>query len=227
MSAEIVYYTDNALDPRLAALCRRQLLAAVGARPIQTVALNRAAGFGIQTVMFGERGILQMLRQIEMGLKRAKAEVIFLAEHDVLYHPSHFEFMPARADTFYYNINVWHVAVGLPNCPDGHAVYYDAQQVSGLCAYRELLLDFYRQRIEQFDQERFDRHYEPGLKQTVGGQRVENRQSTYPNLDIRHGGNLTPSKWSRKDFRNAKYARGWREADELPGWGRLADLFKA
>lgn len=217
----IVFYTDNQLRPEIAGPCRAQLQRAAAGLDIITVGLNTRAGFGEQLVVFGERGIVQMHRQILIGLERARADYVFLTEHDVLYHPSHFTFVPPRADTFYYNTHVWHVRY-----PDGHAVYYDAQQVSGLCASRELLVSYYQQKVALLANEGFDGHYEPGLRQKVGSRLVENWQADYPNLDIRHGANLTRSKWKPADFKNARFAAGWREADELDGWGRLADLFK-
>ena len=221
LEASVVYYTDHTLPPELYALCRDQLIRAAQGREIVTVGLNRHSEFGDPHLYTGERGILTMHRQILTGLEYAHGDVVFLAEHDVLYSPTHFDFIPARADTFYYNVHVWHTRY-----PDGHSVFYDAQQVSGLCASRALLLDYYRARIEQLERDGFNGHYEPGLHQSVGGQRVENRWSLYPNLDVRHGANLTASKWSPKDFRNKHHAATWQEADELPGWGPLADLFR-
>lgn len=222
MRPGIIYYTDCQLDPDIFCLCRDQLLLAAGGMDIQAISLGGAAGFGAQTIMYGERSIVQMHRQILMGLERSKADYVFLCEHDVLYHPSHFEIVPPRSDTFYYNVNVWKV-----RWPDGHAVWTDdCQQVSGVCASRALLVSFYQQRIAQIASAGFNRHYEPGLKQTVGGSKVENWQSTYANLDIRHGGNLTRTKWAPGEFRNARYARGWKEADSVEGWGRVADVLK-
>jgi hypothetical protein len=218
----MVYYTDSVLDEAIAAPVRAQL-ATIGAErglPIVTAALGRRLSFGTKNIRFHshKRGVVTMLRQILAGLENSSADYVFLTEHDVLYHPSHFDFAPARDDTFYYNVNVWHVRY-----PDGHAVRWDdCQQVSGCCASRALLLDFYRARLAQVERDGFNRHYEPGLKQTVGGQRVENWQAAYANLDIRHGANLTPSKWSTADFRNA--VTGWQETDELPGWGRLVEV---
>jgi len=216
MHKSIVYYTDNRLPGDLAALCRNQLVCAAGEAEIVYVSLGMAIGFWPTVIIQAERGILTMHKQILAGLEKATGDYVFLAEHDVFYHPSHFDFVPLREDTFYYNIHVWHVRY-----PDGHAVFYDAQQVSGLCASRKLLLDFYRQRIIQLKHDGPNRHYEPGLKQTVGGQRVENWKSEMPNLDIRHSGNLTPSKWSPADFRNKKYAAGWREMAKAPGWDEI------
>lgn len=221
MLRSVVFYTDHGLDPKLYALCRDQLQRAALGLNLITVALERPSGFGTQVVLPDERGVLTMHRQILAGLRLAPPGAVWLCEHDVLYHPSHFHFVPERPDTFYYNVNVWHVSYY-----DGHAVYYDAHQVSGLCAERDLLMDYYDRRIGQLQAEGFNRHYEPGLRQTVGGQRVADWRSAYANLDIRHGRNLTTSKWSLDDFRDKRYAAGWQEADELPGWGRLADLFQ-
>ena len=217
MHKSIVYYTDNRLLGDLATLCRNQLVRAADKTEIVYVSLGMAIGFHPTVIIQAKRGILTMHEQICEGLINATGDYIFLAEHDVCYHPSHFDFVPLRDDTFYYNINMWHV-----RWPDGYAVAWDdCQQVSGLCASRELLLDYYQQRIAQIEREGFNRHYEPGLKQTVGGQRVGNWKSEMPNLDIRHGGNLTKSKWSPTDFRNARYAVGWREMPKAPGWDEI------
>jgi hypothetical protein len=50
---------------------------------------------------------LDMFTKILKALEASEAEVIFFAEHDVLYHPKHFDFIPPKRDVFYYNINVW------------------------------------------------------------------------------------------------------------------------
>lgn len=217
-SASIVYYTDHHLPPDLAQVCRRQLLRAAGGLEILAVALNKPTGFGAMITLMAERGILTMHRQILMGLDRAAGDYVFMCEHDVYYSPTHFTFVPARDDTYYYNVNVVHA-----RWPDGKAVYWDnCQQVSGLCASRALLLDYYTQRIAQIERDGFNRHYEPGLHQTVGGQRVENWKSGEPNIDIRHGKNLTPSKWAVTDFRNPRNAQGWQELGRAPGWESIA-----
>lgn len=208
----IVYYSDNRLDPVIMAVCQRQMLRTN--LPIVSVSLA-PLDFGHNIVLSAERGPLTLLRQTLVGLEASDTDIVFFCEHDVLYHPSHFDFTPPRSDTFYYNTNVWKV-----RWPDGHAVWTDdLQQTSGLCAYRDLLIDFYCQRIAQVECEGFNRHYEPGSKQTVGSQLVENWQSSYPNLDIRHHNTLTRSKWSPDEFRNQRYAKGWKEASAVPGWG--------
>lgn len=209
---EIIYYTCNTHDEKIETKCREQL-STYGGWPIVSVSLNKQIDFGDKRmVMEGTRGAEMMHRQILMGLLMSSEEFVFLCESDVLYHPSHFDFAPARKDTFYYNTNVWKVRAS-----DGHAVWTDdLQQVSGICVWRQLAIEFFRRRIEEIEEKGFDGHFEPGEKL---GEKSENYQSKVPNICIRHGKTLTKSKWSPDEFRNPKYAKGWKEAKKVPGWG--------
>lgn len=203
----IIYYTCNTHKPEIDELARNYL-SKVGLSII-SVSLNKKIDFGdVRIVMEGQRSPLTMHRQIVMGLEASQADYIFLAESDVLYHPTHFDFTPIKDDFFYFNTNVWKL-----RWKDGHCVRTDiSQQLSGMCGSKELLLNFFKKRVAQIEQEGFNRHYEPqeGIK--------ENYQSEIPNICIRHNANLTMSKWSVNDFRNKKYAKGWKEADYVPGW---------
>lgn len=210
----IVYYTDNRLDPLIMGAVQRQIKNSVNSHAIISVSLQPLR-FGENTVLDLKRGPLTLHKQILAGLEACKADIIFLCEHDILYHKSHFDFVPPDKDKFYYNTNVWRVRY-----PDGHAVWTDnLQQTSGVCAYRELLLDFYRKRVEAIEKSGFDGHYEPNPR--------ANWQSEFPNLDIRHSKTMTKSKWSPEEFRDPKYAQGWKEASEIPGWGRVEGNLKS
>jgi len=182
-----------------------------------------------------ERGYLSMFKQILAGLEELETDIVFFAEHDVLYHPSHFEFTPERKDVIYYNDNVWKVRL-----EDGHALHYDCNQTSGLCAYRETLIEHYKQRIKNTEAQlaklgntrayrNFIRRqgFEPGTHgraERVDDLGHEVWQSAYPNIDIRHDGNLTPNRWNQEQFRNKRSCRNWQEADEVPGWGMTKEL---
>jgi hypothetical protein len=165
-----------------------------------------------------------MFRQILAGLEALDTDYVFFAEHDVLYHPSHFDFVPDECDRYYYNTNVWKLRV-----EDGHCLHYDCRQTSGLCADRELLIKHYRERVRRVEAEGFSRKmgFEPGTHkraERVDDYGSDSWQSAYPNVDIRHGGNLTPSRWSKEQFRDQRYTAGWIESDEIPGWGRGIDV---
>lgn len=221
-SKAIIYYTCNTHKPEIDEKCREQLSKA--GLPIVAVSLNKELDFGNERItMQGERSPLTMHKQILAGLQKCQAEYVFLAESDVLYHPSHFEFTPARKDVFYFNTNVWKIRY-----PDGHAVWTDdLQQLSGMCGSLELFIDFFSKRIEQIEREGFNRHYEPSARQNIyprergGKYGQENWQSKTPNVCIRHNGTLTKAKWSPDDYRDKQFAKGWKEAEEVPGWGRI------
>ena len=205
----IIYYTCNTHKPKIDDLAR-QFLSKIGL-PIISVSLNKKINFGdLRIVMHGERSPLMMHRQIVKGLEACGTKYAYLAESDVLYHPSHFDFSPTRDDVFYFNINVWKL-----RWADGHCVRTDiSQQLSGMCGSRELLLNFFKKRVAQIERKGWNRHYEPreGIK--------ENYQSEICNICIRHDMNLTGSKWSVNAFKNKRFARGWKETEigNIKGW---------
>jgi len=220
----VIYYTDNRLDERIAKAAQAQITASANGHEIVSVSLA-PVDFGENIVLDRERGPLTMFEQILAGLEASTADVVFFCEHDVLYHPSHFDFVPPRKDVFYYNTNVWKVRL-----TDGHAVRVDdCRQTSGLCAYRELLLEHYRKRVELVKANGFTRRmgFEPGTHnraERVDDYKAEGWESECPNIDIRHGRNLTESRWRKDQFRNQRYTKGWAEADAVPGWGRFEDV---
>lgn len=209
MKKAIVYYTCNTHRIEIDELCRKQLSKIN--LPIVSVSLNKDLDFGdIRLRTEGQRSPLTMHKQIVMGLEASQSDYIFLAESDVLYHPSHFDFTPPRDDVFYFNINVWKL-----RWADGHCVWTDiSHQLSGMCGSRQLLLNFFKKRVAQIEKEGWNRHYEPreGIK--------ENYQSEICNICIRHDANLTGSKWSVNDFKNKRYAKGWKETEieNIKGW---------
>jgi len=213
--AAVLYYTDNRLDPRIMAACQRQLLRA--GLPIVSVSLEPLA-FGHNVVVQGQRGPITMFRQILTGLEIITEDVIFFAEHDVLYHPSHFEFVPTDPDVVYYNNNVWKVDAGT-----GRALFHYSNHTSQLCAWRETLLAHYLRRVEICEERGFSRRmgFEPGTHGRA--ERVDDLicatwMSEYPNLDLRHGQNLTQTRWRKSQFRNQRFTKGWTEADHVPPW---------
>lgn len=207
----IVFYTDNQLNLRIAHAVQRRLKT-IGL-PIVSVSLKPMT-FGTNICLPLARGYLAMFKQILAGLEASTAEIVFLCEHDVLYHPTHFNFVPPRKDRFYYNENFWKLRV-----EDGHALHYDAKQVSGLCAYRALLIDEYKKRVAIVERDGYSRStgFEPG---THDG-KAQAWKSEWPIVDIRHDHNLTKNRWTIDEFRDKSTASNWIEAEEVPGWGKI------
>jgi hypothetical protein len=216
-SKGIVYYSDCRGDTDILEAVKRQLLRATNGHRIVSVTLA-PVDLGTNIVLPLERGYLTMFKQILAGLETLDTDIAFLCEHDVAYHPSHFDFVPPRDDVYYYDVNTWKV-----DAATGRALHYVTRQTSGLCASRALLVQHYRARVERVEREGFTRAigFEPGTHRTPRGIDdfpSDEWRSPVPNVDIRHGFNLTPSRWDRSLFRNPNACLGWTEADAVPGW---------
>ncbi len=217
-----IYYTDFNVDDTVAEYVRQSIK--VGIKRIVSVSLNKPVELGDNITLQAERGYLTMFKQILLGLEALETDIVFFTEHDVMYHPSHFDFVPPSKDKYYYNTNVIKLRL-----EDGFTVKVDdCRQLSGLCAYRDLLVAHYRERIRRVEEEGFSRKmgFEPGTHnraERVDDIKSEIWQSEYPNIDIRHGKNMTSSRWSPDQFRNQKFTKGWTEGtlDGIPGWEDL------
>ena len=242
----IIYYTDNQLDPKIMAACQKQLMLLESSKlPIISVSL-KPIEFGVNYVMPLERSHLTMTKQILKGLEESSADVIFFCEHDVLYHPSHFDFTPPKKDVYYYNENSW-----LLRAKDGHCLYYDHKSQSGLCAYRETLLKHYQKKVARLQElwEESEQNtkpvkaasgndipyreavhrvgFEPGANTRpfrIDDLPAEGWRSPFPNVDIKHDNNLTWNRWKIDQFRDKTPAKTWKEADEIPGWGKGKEI---
>jgi glycosyltransferase involved in cell wall biosynthesis len=215
-----VWYTDNRANSKI---LRSSLdyLSAIPNLDLIRVGI-RESEFVDQVLPNRERGYLTMFEQILAGLEALDTDVAFLCEHDVLYHPSHFELVPTEGK-YCYNINTWKVDV-----VTGKAVTYITKQTSGLFANRQLLIEHYRKRISRVRAEGFTRKmgFEPGSHNRK--ERVDDiwsiaAHSRFPNIDLRHDKNLTSSRWSPDQFRDKRNCQGWEEstASAIPGWPDL------
>jgi hypothetical protein len=233
----ILYYTDNRLDEKIMKRCQDSIKKAN--LPITSVSLE-PIDFGDNIVVHKKRGLRTMTEQIITGLESMTTDIVFMCEHDVLYHPSHFTFTPKQKDVYYYNTNVW-----VLRAKDGHCVFYDHKSLSGMSAYRETLIKHYKERLRRIDElikeangteyvtstngnrlplkEAIHRlGFEPGTHsrpERVDLLPAEGYESEQPNIDIRHDKNETQSRWSIDKFRSKPTI--WKEADEVPYWGHI------
>lgn len=233
----IIYYSDNRLDEKLLTGVQKQLKEAAGDLRIVSCTL-KPTDFGDNIHLPLERGYLTMAKQILAALKELDTDIVFFCEHDVLYHPSHFDFVPTEKDKYYYNTNVWKVRM-----KDGHAMRVkDMRQLSGMCVYRDTAVKHYEKRVKLLEAklaevgegEDFNRYvrqmgFEPGThgrKERVDDSSSMTWESKYPNLDIRHSRTLTLNRWKKEQFRNQKYTEGWRESNFVQDWGELSEVLK-
>ena len=233
----IIYYTHNELDEKIAKPVRDQLnkISEEKKIPITCSSLKRM-DFGTRQVRFPSmrKGYLSMFKQILGALEKSTEDIIFFTEHDVLYHPSNFDFTPPDKDTFYYNQNVW-----LVKLPDGHGLHYDVNQLSGMCGWRDALIKHFRERYEMAEQKykelvtngdetEFNRWvrlvgFEPFTHNRVQWKNVfkyDTWKSPFPNLDLKHGNNATGQRWKKEEYRNQSLLINWTESEnwQFDGW---------
>lgn len=216
----VVYYTDNRIKIDLAQICQKQLRLAVGDRPLVSVSLA-PIDIGVNIVLPLKPHPITMVRQIIAGLEAIDTDVVYLAEHDVLYHPSYFDFVPLREDAYYYNLNFWIVRYS-----DGFAVKYWQPYLGQVCAYRKTLLHAFKGRLDLVETKNFhsigrDAGYEPGAgknpSEGIDKYNAIYRNSEFPNLDIKdHGTNVTHAAWEKNN-----HTIDWQGTYDIPYWGRV------
>lgn len=227
-TAGIIYYTDNQLDEKIMLACQKQLKKASREKKIEKIisVSLKPIDFGQNIVLPLERSYLTMFKQILTGLETLDTDTVFFCEHDILYHPSHFDFKPPDQNVWYYNSNYWFL-----RSTDGFAIHYDASPLSGLCVNREIAITHYKERIAMVEKEGFS--YNIGFEPMTHGRikwenwyKFELFQSTAPNIDIKHGKNLTRARWSQDLFR--RKPTDWKEAniDTIPGWDNVRKLLR-
>jgi len=217
----IIYYTRNKVNMKIGHECRKHI--AASQLPIVSVS-SKPMKFGKNHTLNTDGTYLEYFKKILMALEKSTAKIIFFCEDDVLYHKSHFDFVPPKKDVYYYNKNWWRVRTS-----DGHAVQYDTHLALAICGYRELLLDHYRKVVKKLETEGYSDSlarrigFEPGTHNRddrVDDFRAGEWRSAQPILDLRHGNNITESRWSKDQFRSERSCRNWRETtfDKIPGW---------
>lgn len=239
----IIFYTDNQLNLKIAKKVQKQLSSIADAKGLSITSSSlKPMSFGDNVALTDRtRGYLTMAMQILAALEKSTAEIVYFCEHDVLYHPSHFDFVPQEKDRYYYNTNVWRVRAS-----DGFALKVDdLRQLSGLVVYRETALKHFRKRLELLQEkmemirkeeedefwglsetqcvnieQKFSSYvramgFEPGTHgrpEKVDDLGCDDYIAQFPNIDIRHESNLTASRWVKEAFRNKKYTKGWTES---------------
>lgn len=227
MSVGIIYYTHGNIKKEILAGVQKQI--AKSGLPITSCTLS-PMDFGDNIVLNETKGAIAMFKQILAALEHATQDYIFFCEHDVLYHPTHFDFTPERDDVFYYNTNVWR----WDYYSQAVTTYDHLVSVSGLCVNRLHAIVFYKKRIELIYEHGYDKlptfgnplwartmGYEPGK---YGNKEepatIEEWKAPYPNIDIRHTRSMTAPKMTYDSFK--KKPINWKEdvIDNLPGWDK-------
>ena len=174
-----LYYSHGDCEETLLRAVRKQLTKAAAFIPIISVT-DKPVALGTNIVMPCEKpGREDMYRRIRRGLEAVpKGAAVYLCEHDVFYHPSHFAKVPKNKTHVWFNKARYYWAAGLDTFfpAPGRRAYSQ-----GL-AYRETWIRHFDDMIRQID----EGNDKPQMKL-----RFINFKSERPNVDIRHGENQT------------------------------------
>lgn len=212
-----VYYTDNACEERILRTCRRTILKHIPDWEIISVS-QYPIDFGKNIVLPIGRNTQSMFTQIVKGLETSTADIVYLLEHDVLYHRSHFDGIPPDEKTFYYDRNRWCV-----DTDTGKAIHYLSDCPSFMCAYRELLLEHYSKVLDLIVKHGWTSKYgyspPKGLPKEARVGRRQEYMADKPSIDIRHNNTFTAKRMTKDVFRNERSCKGWQESGVVEGWG--------
>lgn len=251
----IIYYTDNQLNLKIAHRCKKQIKR-IGL-PIVSCSLKPMDNMGKNIHLKLKRGYLTYFKQILTALENSTADIIYFCEHDVMYHKTHFDFTPPKNDVYYYNTNFWRTRVsdGHSVHYDTEQVNMICGYRELLLKHYKKRLQMLENKIHEIehyddakyfnsndigkrvkDTKEFNSYirkmgFEPGTHnraEKIDNYKAERYQSEYPNIDLRHGNNLTASRWKKEQFRSQRNCQGWKEttSDKIKGWDLSALAFK-
>lgn len=216
----IIYYTDNSLDPFLFRKCQEYLLKAAEGKRIISVS-QKPIDFG-DNICIGEKGRshYNLFYQTLVGVEAATTKYIALAEHDCLYTPEHFNWIPPTDDLFYYNTNHWLVQWG--GELSGLYSYFRRKVMSQLICERELYIRAIKEKLVMLEYGAEIRKGQPGacepgvcdnrqafinVKKEMESKHKDVGKDTFqakafstklPNLDIRHSSNFSGGRRANK-----------------------------
>ena len=241
MSTTIIYTTENRIDEELANFCRKNLLITSEGKRIISVSQK--------PLDFGENICMDWLpyhwssiyEQMHEGLKQVKTKYVAIVEHDCLYTPEHFNWIPPDDSVFYYNHHLWFLQWGGRR----HGTYSRMKErnpvTSQMLCSADLMREYFGERVflvkNGAELLKKDGILDPNetqifnkLKELKGTSahkglikildihekkfKLGRFDNKLPNIDIRHKGNYTGGRMAGD------------KCLELPYWGKIEDIVK-
>jgi len=220
----LVYYTDSHCKEDILMSCQKQLKKCMREYNFPIISVSQQPlTFGKNIVMELSRSSVSMYKQILTGLQASTADIVFLIEHDLLYHPTHFSFTPPRDNEIYYNMNRWSI-----NAETGKALFYHSWSNGCIVAYRKVLVKWLTDFLVFLEKVGYSKGMGHAIgKRWEGVQHFHMRtfKSDFPNLDIRHPDNFSTSRFGFNGKQRHTPPPELVYADEVPGWGKTLGRF--
>lgn len=205
----IIYISDDSIEDSLANAVRKTIEKSVGFIPIISIS-DKKLDFGKNFICKNENGRndINIYRKLLVGLENTDADYIYVCEHDVFYHSSHFVFIPPD-DNFYHNKNSYYWKIGLSSymyCGERNAL-------SQLVVKREVLLKHCKERIQNLLQN----------KNAKIKYKLHFFESEKPNIDVRHDNNLSKDGKKKKKYYSEKSENN---ITNIAYWGSVSHMMK-
>ena len=213
----IVHYTANLIDEASAERIRQDLIRKTDGARIISVS-HKPINFG-DNICVGKMDTCpyNLFKQALIGAKEVKTKFMACSEDDYLYSKEHFDFVPPRDDTFYYDSNRW----GLNR--DGR-FFWRPRTIFGVCiAPTQAMIDTLELRFKKFptiDSSYIKYFSEPGKYEGALGIPLVKMERVYLDVStITFNHHLSMGK--RRMVRDTDLVKM-----ELPYWGDGATLWK-
>lgn len=213
----IVHYSSNLIDEESAKRVRQDLLRKTeGARIISVT--HKPIDLG-ENICVGEIGVslYSLFKQVLIGAREVRTKFMACSEDDYLYSDEHFNFVPPRDDTFYYDSNRW----GLNK--DGR-YFWRPRTIFGMCiAPTQAMINTLEDRFNKYKSPNTSKliyFSEPGKYEGPLGVPLVKMERVYldtPTITFNH--HLSLGK--RRMVRDTDIVK-----KELPYWGDGATLWK-
>ena len=186
----IVYYTDHSVDENIARPLRKYLTKITTRIPIISVS-HTPIEFGKNIVVGSKpRSNKSLYEQMLIGLNELDDDtVVYLCEHDVAYHSSHFAYIPPIKERLDFNQNRFHIGLTNSNYLPARGKW----ALSQIVAYNGYLKKMVMAQL--------------ALEKTssiIQGARTHKWSSDRPNIDIRHGENFSADGRFKADYYKGK-----------------------
>lgn len=244
MNTTVIYITDNCLEERIDTLCRKHITNSIGKLPLISVS-HKPIDFG-HNICVGvlDRNCLSINVQMMKALEIVKTDYIAIAEHDVLYTPEHFSFIPPDKETFWYNENCWMLQYSSQNKPEFNGMFShfkDRKASSQLICGTKAMIEATNDRIEMLSDPAWMKKYPSGRIGEAGVMDYDHAMRLATGSSVAHIkeklktyiGKYKGDNWNTSlpnvDIRHSnnftKNRRGTRRGYQLPHWGTMGDIF--
>jgi hypothetical protein len=241
----VIYLTDNVLDEKIYSLCQKNILSSIGDLPLISVS-QKPIDFGTNIcVGVQPRNSLTINKQMMEALKVVETKYIAIAEHDCLYTPEHFQFIPPDDNIFWYNENVWLMqlySAGHPEFNGMFSMFRGRKANSQLICEKEIMIKATQDRIDMMGDPAWMAKHPTGRIGEAGHMDYDHAMRLCRGKSVHHvreklkeyitkykGENwrsTIPNIDIRHDNNFTKNRRGSKRTYELPYWGKMEDVLK-